>query len=51
MAAYRAGEAEQIDPDVLTLWRWKIGLWGVPDREAFDQGIAAGVEKLRSLNR
>ena len=48
MTAYRAGEAERLDPNVLALWRWELGLWGTPDRDMFDQRMAAGLAKLRA---
>lgn len=48
LAAYRAAEAERADPDLLALWRWKLGLWGTPDREQFDQRMEAGLEKFKA---
>jgi hypothetical protein len=48
MAAYRAAEAEWADPDLLALWRWKLGLWGTPDREQFDARMQAGLEKFNA---
>lgn len=37
LLAYRAADADHANPDLLTLWRWKLPLWSTPDRDLFDQ--------------